>query len=206
MASLYSRIGKPVAGYQPPPANPSARGFTTKSAPLPAPNLSFTSAGNPAGKRRSGLMGAAQGMPNQGYQPPGLSQGGGATPLARPPQSPPNPFGMQGGQQSPMGGGFAPAPAGSVRISDGSLSNYSGPTDAQGLPDLSNLPGGGAGRHGGNIRTPAQAAQKREEYLKDPRWRAAILARQEKLKNNPWQQPTGGGISGGQRPPPTMRR
>jgi len=81
MASLFSRIGKP------------------------APN--FTSAGNPAGQMRSqwGDMSAAQGKgqrmrtPNQGYQPPGLQQGG--TPLARPPQSPPNPTAPPGGYAMP---------------------------------------------------------------------------------------------------------
>ena len=158
MASLFSRIGKP------------------------APN--FTSAGNPAGQMRSqwGDMSAAQRMgqrmrtPSMGYQPPGLQQGG--TPLARPPQSPPNlggggmsaaqglmapdpnyqpPPAVQQAQKqrneeglaaidkygeqywknpeyqkekgigkTPLGGGFAPAPAGSVRLSDGSLSTYSG--------------------------------------------------------------------------------
>jgi hypothetical protein len=366
MASLYQRIGKPVAGYQPPPANPSARGFTTKTPPLPAPNLSFTNTGNPAGQRRSQLMGAAQGVPNQGYQPPGLSQAGGATPLARPPQAPPDlsgapAGGMQGGYA--QSGRFAPRPGGPRTTSTGkpfmcfvagtkvAVSNkgtkniedvevgdlvacydtisdtleesavthtfkhpdtdgylvvneslgvtpnheiYTGTgwvsagnlevgdniqmigggltkvsniekvdksvtthnlevanrhnyyadgvlvhnkqvirtaeekrnavPDAQQLQAEADLakygpgyeknpewqkargwgqrgllgPGGGAGRHGGGIRTTAQAAQKRKEYLKDPRWRAGILARQEKLKNNPWQQPTGGGMQGGQ--------
>ena len=131
MASLFSRIGKP------------------------APN--FTSAGNPAGQMRSqwGDMSAAQRMgqrmrtPSMGYQPPGLQQGG--TPLARPPQSPPN---LGGGQQSPMGGGFAPAPAGSVRLGDGSLSTYSGPGPSGfAIPSTGQRPppnpmgGGSGGRH-----------------------------------------------------------
>jgi len=111
-------------------------------------------------------------------------------------------FGGGGFGQSPpstsyMGGGgnFGPAPPGKVRGQDGQLYDYRGPTDAQGLPDLSHLPGGGAIHHGGG-RTTEWGAQQREDALDDPRWRDRILARQDKLKKNPWQQPTGGGMRG----------
>jgi hypothetical protein len=91
--------------------------------------------------------------------------------------------------------GYGPTPKGKVRGMGGQLHDYRGPTGGEGLPDLSNLPGGGGFRHGGG-RTTVQGAQQREGYLKDPRWRAGILARQNKFKNNPWQQPTGGGMRG----------
>ena len=59
-------------------------------------------------------------------------------------------FGQSPPSTSYMGGGgnFGPAPPGKVRGQRG-LHDYRGPTDAQGFPDLSNLPGGGAIRHGG---------------------------------------------------------
>jgi len=88
-------------------------------------------------------------IPNPNYRPPprntGWGQGGGMAAG----------FGGGGFGQSPpstsyMGGGgnFGPAPPGKVR-GQGGLHDYRGPTDAQGSPDLSNLPGGGAIRHGG---------------------------------------------------------
>ena len=60
-------------------------------------------------------------------------------------------FGQSPPSTSYMGGGgnFGPAPEGKVRGQGGQLYDYRGPTDAQGFPDLSNLPGGGAIRHGG---------------------------------------------------------
>jgi hypothetical protein len=59
-------------------------------------------------------------------------------------QTPTNPMG--GGMPGMGGGGnFGPAPPGKVRGQDGQLYDYRGPTDAQGSPDLSNLPRGGAG-------------------------------------------------------------
>ena len=78
------------------------------------------------------------------------------------------------GRYGPLGGNFGPAP--------------------QGLPDLSNLRGGGGFRRGGGVGTVAYGEQQRKDALNDPRWRAGILARQDKLKKNPWQQPTGGGM------------
>ena len=100
------------------------------------------------------------------------------------------------GRYGPLGGNFGPAPQGMVRGMGGNTYNYSGPTGPQGLPDLSNLRGGGGFRRGGGVGTVAYGEQQRKDALNDPRWRAGILARQDKLKKNPWQQPTGGGMRG----------
>ena len=120
--------------------------------------------------------------PAPGHSPPATSNlAGGAEPT---------------GRYGPLGGNFGPAPQGMVRGMGGNTYNYSGPTGPQGLPDLSNLRGGGGFRRGGGVGTVAYGEQQRKDALNDPRWRAGILARQDKLKKNPWQQPTGGGMRG----------
>ena len=109
--------------YAPYPYNPNAK---------PAP-----------GHRRHPDATSTASARSLGGQTPTNPMGGGRTGGGGFGQSPPSTSYMGGG------GNFGPAPPGKVRGQDGQLYDYRGPTDAQGSPDLSNLPGGGAIRHGG---------------------------------------------------------
>ena len=133
MASLYSRIGKPnqnftSAGnparrsqwggvsaaqgqkardpnFRPPPAN--WRGGGSMLRDMPAGMNTLSTSGQWGHTDPSTMAPSGPVNSRSGYQPPGLPQGGGATPLDRPPQAPPN---LGGGQQPPMGWGNLPRP------------------------------------------------------------------------------------------------
>lgn len=72
---------------------------------------------------------------------------------------------------APPFSGYGPTPAGKVRGMGGTLHDYRGPTDDEGLPSLPL-------HFRGGYRTADWAKKQRENARNNPRWGAGILARQ----------------------------
>jgi len=142
-------------------------------------NRTPTFVGGPHGSKYSPHPYSPSANPAPGHSPPSVSNLESSGVLRMP--SFRRPGAVEPKMSAPLFSGYGPTPAGKVRGMGGTLHDYSGQTDEEGLP---NLPL----HFRGGYKTVDWAKKQRENAWNNPRWKAGILARQ----NNQ----TGGGMRG----------